>query len=97
MVDKPSVSYCEVIARFLFLCTGTVVCSVLAACILRSTPLTGEWCTDIACATAIDTVKGAPGKYVIKFFVPHEDFTFPLDDLLAWRDTMHEKHWVASI
>jgi hypothetical protein len=59
--------------------------------------MTGKWCTDIACATAIETVKGSPGKYVIQFFVPHEDLTFPLDDLLEWRDKMHEKHWVAGI
>jgi hypothetical protein len=42
-------------------------------------------------------MKGAPGKYLIKFYVPHEDFNVPLDDLLAWRDQMHEKHWVAGI
>jgi hypothetical protein len=60
-------------------------------------PFTGEWCTDIACATAIDMVKGAPGKYLIKFYVPHENFNVPLDDLLAWRDKMHEKHWVEGI
>jgi hypothetical protein len=61
------------------------------------TPLTSECCTDIACATAIDTVKGAPGKYLIEVTPPNEDFNFPLDDLLAWRDKMHEKHWVAGI
>lgn len=52
---------------------------------------------DIAIATAIETVRGSPDKHVIRFFPPHEELDYPMDDLLTWRTNMHAKHWVEGI
>jgi hypothetical protein len=54
-------------------------------------------CADMACAIAIETVKGTTEKHVRRFFPPHDGLDFPLDDLLAWRDKLYRQHWVAGI